>query len=85
MASDHDDELDDREMPDESDMDPEGAVDLSDPCPFCGKAVFEDAEICPHCRNFITRHDTTKRAPIRTLGLIVLILSMLVIAVLCYW
>lgn len=26
-------------------------------CPYCGAAVFEDAEWCPHCENYISQED----------------------------
>ncbi|HTW95062.1 MAG TPA: hypothetical protein VMD30_09730, partial [Tepidisphaeraceae bacterium] len=52
-----DDDIDDRELPDPSDMDDEDddEIDIGDPCPNCKKAVFEDAQRCPHCGHFITR------------------------------
>jgi hypothetical protein len=62
MMSDHthwsDDELDEREYPDEED----DAADDSDTletveCPECGREVYEELEQCPHCGQYIT-HDT---------------------------
>ncbi len=46
-----DDELNDWEYPDEDDHD-----DLSEtcPCPNCGADVYEDAEQCPVCGQYIT-------------------------------
>lgn len=31
-------------------------------CPHCGQEVFDDADICPHCRSFITG-GTMRRSP----------------------
>lgn len=42
------DGLNDREMPDESDMDEHDEPDLI-PCPHCRKMIIEDAERCHHC------------------------------------
>jgi len=49
--SDDTDELNGREWPDPDD-DPESAVDTV-PCPFCKGQVYEDAEWCPTCRNYL--------------------------------
>ena len=40
--------------PDEWDAgaDDDSAVEL--PCPACGEPVYEDADVCPHCGDFIT-------------------------------
>lgn len=42
----------DRELPDESDMDSTDEEGL-DACPFCRKMIFEDAERCPHCGQYL--------------------------------
>lgn len=50
---DYDDELDEREFPDEhEDDDPEG-TELRD-CPHCGQEVYADAVQCPNCGDYIT-------------------------------
>jgi hypothetical protein len=51
-----DDDADDREDPDPSDQDDDGDEASVDelPCPFCRKPVYEGADVCPHCGNFIT-------------------------------
>jgi hypothetical protein len=62
FRSDDTDELDDREWPD-PDQEGEGdgeaigpghedAVDTV-PCPFCKARVYDNAEWCPHCRNYL--------------------------------
>ncbi|WP_169976931.1 zinc-ribbon domain-containing protein [Tautonia rosea] len=47
-----DDSEDWDEDPDDWDDDDESAVL---PCPSCGAEVYEDAEQCPHCGEFIVR------------------------------
>jgi hypothetical protein len=27
------------------------------PCPYCGRAIYEDAPACPHCGNYISDED----------------------------
>lgn len=58
-----DDALDDREMPDAADMDRDDGSDSVDtePCPFCGRLIYEQSEICPHCQNFVSREEAANR------------------------
>jgi predicted nucleic acid-binding Zn ribbon protein len=58
---DDDGDLDERELPDESDMDADDEPEVV-PCPYCGKGVSEEAEVCPHCRNYISREDAPQSA-----------------------
>ena len=51
-----DDDLDDREFPDEDDDDEAIAADSpTQECPRCGADVYEDIEQCPLCGTWITR------------------------------
>ncbi len=60
-----DDDLeDDPENPDESDMDPTDSVDNTDPCPYCGRPLYERAEACPHCGNYISQEDSRSHNPL---------------------
>ena len=34
------------------------------PCPYCGAAVYEEAERCPHCENYISREDAPSSVPL---------------------
>ena len=56
-----DDELLDRELPDESDMD-----DSDEPalirCPKCGKLISEETEWCHYCGWYLERDTTSPRA-----------------------
>jgi hypothetical protein len=59
-VDDDDERADDRDDPGRSDQDPEDGDIGGDvpadalPCPFCRKLVYERADICPHCGNFIS-------------------------------
>src|SRR5262249_13446496 len=33
------------------------------PCPYCGRPVYEDAERCPYCENYISSEDAPSRRP----------------------
>jgi hypothetical protein len=52
---DEDDDLDRSEFPDRDDE--EGEDDDTMPCPYCRQPVYEDAERCPHCENYLSRED----------------------------
>jgi RNA polymerase subunit RPABC4/transcription elongation factor Spt4 len=54
------DSLNDWEYPDERDT--EGGADSVDlaVCPYCRKMIAEQAEVCPHCGNYITREETAE-------------------------
>ena len=43
-----DDDPDDAEF----DADDDGAEEV--PCPSCGEPVYEEADVCPHCGDYIT-------------------------------
>jgi predicted RNA-binding Zn-ribbon protein involved in translation (DUF1610 family) len=64
MASwqDDDDELNEAEDPDESDQD-SGEESGTLPCPNCGEDVWEEAERCPHCGEYITPGIGSDRKP----------------------
>jgi hypothetical protein len=47
------DDLDDREFPEPDHEDElQATVDMV-PCPFCKQSVYDNAEWCPHCRNYL--------------------------------
>jgi RNA polymerase subunit RPABC4/transcription elongation factor Spt4 len=77
-----DDELRDDEYPDEEDAYDEEET-LTTSCPACGAEVYEDAEQCPVCGNYIT-HSTSPwqgRSPLwivlGTLGALALLWTLL--------
>ena len=53
---------DDRDDPDASDMDDDDDPDTV-PCPYCGRQILEEAELCPYCRNFISSEDAPRHYP----------------------
>lgn len=82
MKREHDDdaEPDDRELPDPSDMDDEEGDEYAEtePCPHCGAAVYEGAEICPKCGQYISEETTVHRQPLWiVIGVIVCLLMFL--------
>jgi predicted nucleic acid-binding Zn ribbon protein len=74
-----DDELDDRDLPDESDMDDSDEPELL-ACPNCRKMISEDAERCHHCGSYISREDKRTRVPY---WLVAVLLVM--IAIILFW
>ena len=46
----------DIDEPDDADVDADEM-----PCPYCGKHVYEQAEVCPHCGNYISQEDAPSR------------------------
>jgi predicted nucleic acid-binding Zn ribbon protein len=75
--------LNDRELPDESDMDPDESDPFADtePCPLCGKPIHEDADICHHCGKYVSRSDRSGR----TWTVIVIGVALCLAIVLGYW
>ena len=60
LQDDRDDEEvdDDHEDPDSLDQDAEDDPDaMTVPCPHCGADVFDEADVCPRCGNFILHED----------------------------
>ena len=45
------------EGPDSADLSDDSLDDVLDPCPRCKKAVYEDAERCPHCGHYPNDED----------------------------
>jgi predicted nucleic acid-binding Zn ribbon protein len=77
-----DDDLDDRELPDGSDQDDDedGSVDTVK-CPSCGRQVYEGAQRCPYCGEYISREDPRRPAPPPlwfVVGVIILIIALFV-------
>jgi hypothetical protein len=38
--------------------------DVTMPCPYCGKAIYDDAERCPYCENYVSREDAPSKQPV---------------------
>ncbi|MGE5610595.1 MAG: zinc ribbon domain-containing protein [Bacillota bacterium] len=72
--------LDEREMPDESDMDGEEETP-GVACPYCGKFVYEEAEVCPHCGSYIVREEGGRRRLGLRWGLVLLVVGAIVLGI----
>jgi hypothetical protein len=72
---DDDAEPDDRELPDPADVDDadDEEESVTEPCPHCGKPVYENADVCPHCRNFLSAADAPPATARRTVTLVVVL------------
>ena len=82
--------FDEKEFPLESDMDdPSDSDDFVDdetttrtvPCPGCGRDVYEDAERCPSCGDFVSRSSGSSHQP---LWIIAGVVVCVVVVVLCF-
>ena len=58
-----DGDFEDSDFSDEGESDGGDSVD-TEPCPYCGKAVFEQAERCPYCGCYISAEDSRGRRPL---------------------
>jgi endogenous inhibitor of DNA gyrase (YacG/DUF329 family) len=62
LDEEHDD--DERDWPDESDQDADDDPDaMTVPCPHCGADVFDEADVCPRCGNFIVHGEASSKRP----------------------
>lgn len=54
--------------------------DVTSPCPYCGRDIYDDAERCPYCENYISREDAPSRhSPWIVVGVV------LGLAAVAYW
>lgn len=74
---DESDEADARDLPQERDLTPDDDEWETVPCPNCGRDVAEEAEMCPHCGEFIV-HRSAKRSR-RVMAIAVVLLLVLVL------
>lgn len=56
MGYDDEDEYDDWELPEPDEDDDESAETVA--CPACGRPIYEEAEQCPYCHEYVT-HSTS--------------------------
>src|SRR2546421_8682091 len=57
-----DPDVEDREAPEVADVD-DGDDPETVPCPYCRRPIWEEAELCPHCKNYLSREDAPRRYP----------------------
>ncbi|HMF13946.1 MAG TPA: hypothetical protein VKE94_16625 [Gemmataceae bacterium] len=49
-------------------------------CPYCGRDIYDDAERCPYCENYLSREDAPARhSPWIVVGVV------LALAAAAYW
>ena len=77
-------EDDDRDEPVASDVEEDSDDSEMAPCPFCGKAVYEGADVCPHCRNFVSIEELTGRKPWWVVVAAIVLLVAVLLWVVCY-
>ncbi len=75
MAEQEANNIDDRELPDAADVGDED--DPTVPCPYCGKRIHEETQICHHCGSFISEEDVPSGSPWMTIGLIIVLCVLL--------
>lgn len=77
-----DQEISDRELPDESDQDPDADLDITDtePCPYCKREIYSEAEFCHHCGKVVNR----KRGPGPKIFWLFLLIAIVLICAMVY-
>jgi len=75
---------DDWPEPDDSDIDQpdeeENAMGTH-PCPSCGKTLYEDADACPNCGEYISQEDPNSKKPLW----LILTVAICIVAILIVW
>jgi hypothetical protein len=75
---DEEETLDDRDLPDELDMDESDEPELIQ-CPECRKYIVEDAERCHHCGKYISVESAPRRVPLwMVVGVILMLMAVMV-------
>ena len=75
--------VNERELPDESDMDDGDEPELV-PCPHCRQMVSEEAEVCPECGNYVSREDAPSPRQ-STLWAVIIVLLIASLAGALWW
>jgi predicted nucleic acid-binding Zn ribbon protein len=78
------DDLDEREEPDCDDADWNLDPDVVD-CPLCGGEISEEAEYCPHCRNYVVSDGPRRKSPWIVAGVVLLVIVVMVVWVMHGW
>ncbi|MBI2920713.1 MAG: zinc-ribbon domain-containing protein [Planctomycetes bacterium] len=53
----HDPDDDEPEFEEEDSSEQADESDVTQPCPECGREIYDDAERCPHCGHYVTREE----------------------------
>jgi len=78
MMNPTDGDLDDRDLPDPSDMDQDDYTVMSR-CPHCKKMIDEQSEVCPRCGMYLSVEDEPKKFPLWVI--IVMLAAMLAMVI----
>jgi ferredoxin-thioredoxin reductase catalytic subunit len=78
-----DDEDVEPETVDEANYDED--VDISSPCPYCGKQMFDDTPRCPHCGNYISEEDSPEDRPGDRKPMWIIIAAVLCLIAALFW
>ncbi len=58
MWADDEDDLDDEEGPEDD------SGEVTSPCPYCHEPIYDDAERCPECGQYLSRVDGPGNRPL---------------------
>ncbi len=56
----------------------DGEDDPTEPCPYCGELVYDDAERCPSCERYLSREDAPRSRPTWVVVGVILCLAVVV-------
>ncbi len=74
----YDDEDDDLDDADDADDDSDVTID----CPYCGAEMYDDAEQCPHCGQYISAEDAPREGkPAWIIVVILLCVAMMLLGI----
>jgi predicted nucleic acid-binding Zn ribbon protein len=58
--------------------------DDTQPCPYCGAAIHEEAIRCPHCENYLSEEDAPKPSPRGRHPVWIIVLAVVLLLLLCW-
>ena len=70
--------MEDPEAPDPSDYDDDDEPDIV-PCPYCRKAISEDAVQCHHCGQYLSREDRPSNVSVVVIVIILVLVGLAVL------
>ncbi len=78
------DEFDDGDDLSDDDPDDDGEDDPTEPCPYCGRPVYDDSPRCPSCERYLSREDRPWSKPAWIVAGVVICLGLIAVPYLCY-
>ena len=76
------DDSDEFDVSDETFNEFDGEEENTIPCPYCGIDIYDDAEVCPHCRSYIVDEDRPS-LPMWVIGTALLLLALILSGFTC--